>query len=264
MISPSERMIAKIDGGTGWMIFNNPQHRNAVSLDMWEAVKAILDCFESDPRVRVIVLRGAGEKSFVSGADISEFENQRSSPEQIAKYNRIAGVALEKLNNIKKTTIAMIHGWCIGGGMAIALACDLRIASDKARFGIPAARLGIGYGWAGVKMLKDLVGPAYAKEILFTARHFTASEAQGMGLINRTLPEADIDQYVRSYCDMISQNAPLTIAAAKGIIAELSKTTKDMDRSRCDELVDRCSASEDYIEGRRAFLEKRKPLFTGK
>jgi enoyl-CoA hydratase len=264
MISPSERMIAEIDGAIGWMTFNNPARRNALSLDMWQAMPVILNHFERDPAVRVIVLRGAGDKAFISGADISQFEKQRSSAESIAQYDKIAEGALAALQEVSKPTIAMIHGFCIGGGLGVALGCDLRIAAANARFGIPAARLGLGYRWGGVKKLVDLVGPAYAKEIFFTARHFTAAEAQDMRLINRALPEAELESYVRHYCALMADNAPLTMEAVKGVVAEIAKPGAQIDRGRCEALVARCFDSNDYIEGRRAFMEKRKPVFAGK
>jgi len=264
MISPSERVIARIDGFIGWMIFNNPERNNALSFDMWQAMDAILDHYDSNPDVRVLVVCGAGDKAFSSGADISEFDRVRSTPQQIEHYNHTAGSASKKLVTISKPTIAMIRGWCMGGGLAVALACDLRISSVKARFGIPAAKLGLGYSWPGVKMILDLVGPARAKEILFTGRHFTASEAQNMGLINRSVPDNELENDTRACCDMIGGNAPLTIQAAKGIIAELINPAGKIDYTHCEELVARCSGSEDYIEGRRAFLEKRKPVFRGK
>jgi len=159
MISPTERMIAEVEGAIGWMVFNNPARRNAMSLDMWQAVPAILDHFERDPAVRVIVLRGAGDKAFVSGADISEFEKNRSSPEAVARYDEIGNAAQTRIENASKPTIAMIRGFCMGGGVGVALQCDLRIASDNAQFGIPAARLGISYRLSGVKKLLDLVPP---------------------------------------------------------------------------------------------------------
>ena len=264
MISPTERMIAEKDGAIGWMIFNNPERRNALSLDMWQAMPVILDHFDRDPEVRVIVLKGAGDKAFVSGADISQFEKQRSSPETIAQYDAIAEVANARLQEIRKPTIAMIHGYCIGGGVGVALQCDLRIAADDARFGVPAARLGLGYRWAGVKKLVDLVGPSFAKEIFFTARHFSAAEALAMGLVNRALPAAELEPYVRNYCALMAENAPLTMEAVKGVVGELAKPGAQIDRAHCEALVARCFDSQDYIEGRRAFMEKRKPLFAGK
>jgi enoyl-CoA hydratase len=264
MISPTERMIAEKDGAIGWMIFNNPDRRNAVSLDMWQAMPVILDHFDRDPEVRVIVLKGAGDKAFVSGADISQFEKQRSSPETIAQYDVVAERANVKLGEIRKPTIAMIHGFCIGGGVGIALQCDLRIAADTARFGVPAARLGVGYRWSGVKKLVDLVGPSFAKEIFYTARHFSAAEAVVMGLINRALPAHELESYVRGYCAMIAENAPLTMEAVKTVVSELAKPGTEIDRARCEAVVARCFGSEDYIEGRRAFMEKRKPVFAGK
>ena len=264
MASPTERMIVETDGAIGWMVFNNPARRNAISRDMWEAIPLIVEAFERDPAVRVIVLKGAGEKAFISGADISQFEALRSSPEAVKAYDAIGDRAQARLQNAAKPTIAMIHGYCIGGGVGVALACDLRIAAEGARFGVPAAKLGLGYRWSGVKKLVDLVGPAFAKEIFYTARQFSAGEALAMGLVNRVLPEAELESYVRAYCATIAENAPLTLQAIKGVVQELGKPAGNFDTKRCDELVARCFASADYIEGRRAFMEKRKPAFQGK
>lgn len=264
MISPTERMIAEIDGPIGWLVFNNPARRNAVSVDMWQAIPEIIAAYERDPAVRLIVLKGAGDKAFVSGADISEFETARSSPEAVARYEAIGNSAQQAIETASKPTVAMIHGFCMGGGVGVALACDLRIASESARFGIPAARLGISYRLHGVQRLIELVGPAFAKEIFFTARRFTAAEAHGMGLVNRVLPDGELESFVRSYASMIGENAPLSLAATKGIIAEVMKPSSAIDAARCEELVRRCFNSEDYIEGRRAFMEKRKPNFAGR
>jgi enoyl-CoA hydratase/carnithine racemase len=264
MISPSERVIALVEAGVGWLVFNNPERRNAVSLDMWEALSVIVEHYEHDPAVRAVVLKGAGDKAFVAGADISQFEKQRGSAAAIAHYDALSTHAVQQLTALSKPTIAMIHGYCLGGGVGIALACDIRIASETARFGIPAARLGLGYSWTGVKKLVDLVNPAFAKEIFFTARQFSAAEAQAMGLINRVVPDVELENYVRSYCGMIAENAPLTMAAVKAAVGEIAKPSPEIDRAKCDELVARCFASQDYIEGRRAFMEKRKPEFTGK
>ncbi len=259
----TQNMVAEVDGAIGWMIFNKPARRNAVSLDMWAAIPEILDKFEQNPAVRVIVLKGAGEQAFVSGADISEFEQQRASSAGNEHYDRVSDQASRRLINCGKPTIAMINGWCIGGGLAIALECDLRIASDASRFGIPAARLGLGYGAPGVKKLMEVVGPSFTKEIFFTARHFNAAEALAMGLVNRVLPVAELESYTRGYCATIAENAPMTMHTLKRTVGELLKGP-DGDSSLCDKLVKACFESEDYIEGRRAFMEKRRPVFRGR
>jgi enoyl-CoA hydratase/carnithine racemase len=255
-------MLAEIEGAIGWMTFNKPARRNAVSLDMWQAVPAILDRFEQDPGVRVIVLKGAGDQAFVSGADISEFEAARSSPETSARYEQAIDTASERLIGCTKPTVAMIRGFCIGGGLAIALDCDLRIAEEGARFGIPAARLGLGYGAAGVKKLMEIVGPSFAKEIFFTARQFSADEALRMGLVNRITTGDSLEKFTRQYCDMICDNAPLTLLSIKAIVGESVRGDK-ADMEACDRLVKACFDSEDYVEGRRAFMEKRRPVFRG-
>ena len=258
----TENMLAEIDGAIGWMTFNKPARRNAVSLDMWEAMPTILDRFEQDPAVRVIVLKGAGEQAFVSGADISQFEQARSSPESNAHYDRVSGEASRRLAACGKPTIAMINGFCIGGGLAIAVACDIRIADEGARFGIPAARLGLGYEASGVKKLMDLVGPSFTKEIFFTARHFSAAEAREMGLVNRVVGGGSLADYTRQYCATIGENAPMTMHALKRTVGELVRGEK-ADLAASEALVQACFDSQDYIEGRRAFMEKRRPVFRG-
>ena len=259
----TERMLAEKADGIGWITFNNPQRHNAVSVAMWEAIPQILDDYENDPDVRVVVLKGAGERAFVSGADISEFGERRNSPEAVAEYNRISGLAHERLVHCPKPVIAMIRGYCFGGGTGIAVTCDMRIASDDATFAVPAAKLGLGYAADGVKRLVDLVGPSYAKEIFYTARSFTAQEAQMMGLANRVIPAAELEAYVREYAGRIAGNAPLTIGAVKITVAELMKADGEQDLSKADAAVDRCFKSSDYVEGRTAFMEKRKPNFRG-
>ncbi|WP_428487978.1 enoyl-CoA hydratase [Rhodopila sp.] len=258
----TENMLAEIDGAIGWITFNKPSRRNAVSLDMWQSIPSILDRFEQDPAVRVIVLKGAGDQAFVSGADISQFEKARSSEAGNAHYDQVSGLASERLIACGKPTIAMIRGWCIGGGLAIAVGCDLRIATDTARFGIPAARLGLGYGASGVKKLMDLVGPAFTKEIFFTARHFSATEAEAMGLVNRIVADTALEDLTRHYCATIGENAPMTMHALKRTVDELVRGEK-ADMAACERLVKACFDSQDYIEGRRAFMEKRRPLFRG-
>jgi enoyl-CoA hydratase/carnithine racemase len=261
--SKTDKMIAHKDGPIGWITFNNPQRRNAVSMAMWEALGDIVRDYEQDAAVRVIVLKGAGDQAFVSGADISEFEEKRSSPETTRAYNQASGKANDTLLRAGKPTIAMIRGYCIGGGVSVALSCDMRIAAEGARFGVPAAKLGLGYEAKGVRKLMDVVGPSYAKEIFFTARQFTASEAAAMGLINRVVPDGGLEAYVRDYASTIAANAPLTVASIKTIVAELSKDESARDMALCQEVVDRCFNSEDYVEGRTAFMAKRKPVFKG-
>jgi enoyl-CoA hydratase len=262
--SPTPNMIAEKAGAVGRLVFNKPQKHNATSTDMWEAIPVILDEFEKDPAIRVVVVTGAGDKAFVSGADISEFEKARNTPEQVAYYDKIGEVANARLVKCAKPTIARIRGYCIGGGMATALNCDIRIASDVSKFGVPAARLGLGYRASGLKILVDLVGPSHAKEIFFTARHFSAQEALGMGIVTRVVPDADLDSYVDDYCKRIAENAPLTMHAAKRTIEELTRLDGKPDFARLSGLVKECFDSDDYKEGRTAFMEKRRPVFKGR
>ena len=263
-LSKTDRMIADKEGAIGWITFNNPARHNAVSMDMWQGLFDIVSAFGSDDAIRVIVLRGAGDKAFVSGADISEFEQKRSSPETTQAYHALSHKASEALKDIGKPTIAMIRGYCIGGGVSTALSCDIRLASEGAKFGVPAAKLGLGYEYDGVRKLVDVVGPSFAKEIFFTARQFTAAEALAMGLINRMLPDDRLEAYVRDYAQSIAANAPLTVGSIKTIVGHVVMDESQRDLDLCQLAVDRCFASTDYAEGRRAFMEKRKPLFTGR
>jgi enoyl-CoA hydratase/carnithine racemase len=260
----TEKMQAEKESGIGWMIFNNPARRNATSLEMWEAIADILEDFASDPAVRVVVMRGAGDKAFVSGADISQFEDQRANAEAAARYNMVADGARAAMAALEKPLIAMIRGYCLGGGVAIAMAADMRIAADDACLGIPAARLGIAYGAGYLKKLVDLVGPAHAKEILITARRMSAEEALRIGLVNHVVPVAELEAAVRETCAAIIDNAPLSITANKATIDEILKDPAERDMTRIDELSRLCFDSADYAEGRRAFMEKRKPVWTGR
>ena len=262
-MSATGKMIARREGGVGYLTFNNPERLNAVSLEMWQAVIDILADFRSDKDIRVVVLSGAGDKAFVSGADISKFENERADEKSIARYNETVDRANAAIENFPKPTIAMIRGYCVGGGLGIALGCDLRICADNARFALPAAKLGLGYGISGIKRFIEIVGPSFTKEFFFTARQFDAEEARMMGLANRVVPLAELEGYVTKYAAMIAANAPLTIEGTKFIVGEALKDESQRDLKACVAAVDRCFQSADYKEGRRAFMEKRKPLFTG-
>ncbi len=258
------RLIAEKQGAIGWITFNNSARRNAISVDMWEAMPKVLDRFESDPKIRVIVLSGAGDKAFVSGADISQFEGQRSSAQGVQHYEDISEGAQLRIQNSDKPVIAMIRGFCLGAGINIALASDLRLAADDARFGIPAAKMGLGYRVSSTKNLVDTLGAAHTREMLLTARQFTAAEARAMGLVHSVVPAAELEALVMDTCAAIAANAPLTVRTAKRIIRELLKSPAEFDAAGCAALVKQCFESEDYTEGRRAFMEKRKPTFSGK
>ena len=258
------KMIARKEGGIGWMIFNQPEKHNAVSYDMWLAVPRIITAFEEDPEVRVVVLAGAGERAFVSGADISEFDKKRSSEETVKVYDAAGTAAHAAIAGALKPTVSMIRGICYGGGVAIALQTDIRICSADSVFAVPAAKLGLGYRYAGIKRLVDIVGPAFAKEIFFSANRFTAEDARIMGLVNRVVPTPELAGYVQTVASTIGSNAPLTIKAAKMAINAAVEDSERRRMAEIDAAIAACFASADYIEGRRAFMEKRKPVFKGK
>jgi len=257
-------MLSRKEGKVGYLTFNNPERHNAVSLDMWEAAEGFLEDFKTDNNIRVVVVTGAGGKAFISGADISKFEKERSTQDAIEHYNAVVERANNAFYTFPKPTIAMIRGYCIGGGVGLALCCDLRICSEGSKFGVPAAKLGLGYRFDGLKKLVDLVGPSFAKEIFYTARQFTAAEAHQMGLVNRVLPDAELESYVKDYADTIAGNAPLTVDAVKFIVKQVATDESQRDLKKADAMVKACFDSNDYKEGRKAFMEKRKPVFTGR
>src|SRR5262245_36363138 len=257
------KVLSRKEGRVGYVIYNNVAKHNAVSLDMWAAAVGILDDFRNDKDIHVVVVTGAGGKAFVSGADISRFEKERSDEAATKHYSATVEKAYRSFYEFPKPTIAMIRGYCIGGGMGLATCCDLRIATEGSRFGVPAAKLGLGYSYPGLKRLVDIVGPSFAMEIFYTARQFTAAEAIAMGLINRVVPDAELETYVKDYADTIGGNAPLTIKAVKATVAQVMKHDSERDIASSQALVEACFRSRDYEEGRKAFMEKRKPVFTG-
>jgi len=258
------RILSATAGAVGTLTFNHPERHNAMSLEMWREAARVLDDLAADPAVRIVILTGAGGKAFVSGADISKFESERATTGAVATYNAAVERFSQTLVDYPKPTIAMIRGYCIGGGLGIAVCCDLRIANQDSRFGVPAAKLGLGYGLENISRLMHLVGPQFVNEMLFTARQFDAAEALHMRLVNRVVPDAEIEEYVCKMAETIAGNAPLTIRAVKGIVRELLREDGKRDTAACDRLVRQCFESSDYQEGRRAFLEKRKPVFSGK
>jgi enoyl-CoA hydratase/carnithine racemase len=259
----TDKLLARKEAGVGIATFNNPERLNAVSLEMWEAAKHALDAFATDNDVRVVVLTGAGGKAFVSGADISKFGSERATLEGVRAYDATTAATFNAIDEFPKPTIAMIRGYCVGGGLGLASCCDLRICSDNSRFAVPAAKLGLGYGYDGLKRLVDIVGPSFAKEIFYTARQFDAQEAYDMGLVNRVVPTGELESAVKNITDMICANAPLTIKAVKFTVGEILKDESGRDVARVNDMVEACFKSRDYTEGRTAFMEKRKPNFTG-
>lgn len=259
----TDKMIARQEGMIGRIIFNNPERHNAVSLAMWQSASEMLAEFIENDEIRVIVLSGAGGKAFVSGADISKFDSERATHEAVLEYNGKTAEVYSGIYNSPKPTIALIQGHCIGGGLGLAVACDLRYCTERSKFGLPAAKLGLGYPYAGLKRLSDLVGPAFAKEITFTGGIYSSVAAKEMRLVNGILPDKELEAHVLATAETIASNAPLTVSAMKNIYANVFMDPADRDLENCQTMVDRCFASEDYIEGRTAFMEKRPPQFKG-
>ena len=251
-------------GAVGWIVFNQPEKKNAINDAMWRAIPAAMAEFDRDAEVRCIAFRGAGSEAFAAGADISEFENVRSDRGAVAEYDDLLDRVLHSIQDSLKPSLAMIHGYCLGGGVEIALACDLRYCGQSAQFGIPAAKLGLGYNIEGHKRLLETVGHARTREIMFLGRRYDAGEALAMGLAHRVLPDAELERYVDGVIETLCKNAPLAIANSKTILEQYVKSAGAPDTARMRAAIERCAKSADYIEGRRAFMEKRKPRFTGK
>jgi enoyl-CoA hydratase len=263
-ISPTPRVNTWLDRTTLTIEFNNPARHNALSVDMWEAVPTLLSQAETDHRVRLVVFQGAGEKAFVSGADISQFEDMRAAREAVTRYEAMAETALMSIYNFAKPTLACIKGYCIGGGVNVAISCDMRISTEDAVFSVPAARLGLGYRYSAMKNLVDLIGPGAAKDLFFTARRIDGAEAHRLGLVSRICTTAALPTLLAEYTGALAHNAPLTIQAAKAITREVLKASPEVDLAKCQQLIRACFDSADYAEGRTAFMQKRPPIFTGK
>jgi len=251
------------DGPIARLVFDHEKRRNAITVDMWEAIAGAVQTVQKDPNVRVVIMRGAGSEAFVSGADISEFEKTRTGnagPE----YDAMTARAFAALQGLEKPLVALVHGFCIGGGAALALTADLRYAADDAHFAVPPARLGLGYHTAGIRALIRTVGFSETADLLFTGRRVPAQEARRIGLVNEVFAKDALDESVDELAHTIAANAPLTIQSAKISMQELAKLESERDTARIKQSIERCYQSEDFKEGVRAFLEKRKPRFTGR
>lgn len=262
--SPTPYLRAHVAGNTGFLILNRPDRRNAVTAAMWGGIPEVMDRLAAESAVRVVVITGSGEEAFASGADISEFALNRGDAGQARAYEARNEAALASIRGAGLPVIAMIHGFCIGGGLAIALACDLRIAAETAVFSLPPARLGLAYPVTGLRDLLGAVSSATAKDLLFTGRRVAAYEALRLGLVNRVVSASELAATTDAICAEIVGNAPLPLLVAKRAVAAISTTTIPQDQ--VDVLVrlsDACFSSADYAEGRQAFLEKRKPIFRG-
>lgn len=257
------RVWTVAEGSLGWLRIDNPARLNAMSLSMWSDLTEGVETLAADPAIRVIIVAGVGGKAFCAGGDISEFGELRASADAMSSYDMAGKTALSALRVVMKPTIAMIEGYCMGGGLGLALQCDLRIAAENARLGIPAAKRGLSYDYHGIKQLVDLVGPSHAKDILYTARQFSAAEVQAMGLVNATEPQDGLERHVRGLAASMADNAPLSIRASKLIVDTVLADPDQRDLAACASAEATCLDSEDYAEATRAFIEKRPAVFRG-
>jgi enoyl-CoA hydratase/carnithine racemase len=258
------KILKAVTDGVGIVTFNNPDKRNAMSIEMWEGVGQALSELRDDDTIRVVILTGAGDKAFMSGADISQFEKNRHNAQASEEYNKRSDAQRALLANYPKPTIACIRGFCLGGGMQVAMSADMRFASDNSQFGIPAARLGIAYGYDGLKNLVSLVGPSWARLILYTGMRIDSAEALRIGLVDRVIADGRLWEETLEVARTISGNAPLSIKASKITIAQVLKDKDERDMAAIKAIATACMDSEDFREGRQAFMEKRKPKFSGR
>lgn len=263
MISQVPSLEARKADGIGWMVFNDPAKHNAISVDMAREVPRVMAAFGADPEVRVVIVTGMGERAFAAGSNISAFGNVRTSAEQNRSYNEMNQRSYDAVYSCSKPTIAMVHGYCIGGGLDFAVSCDIRICADSAVFAIPAVKLGLGFGHEGQVRVARVMGAAAARDLFFTGRRYTANEALACGLVHRVVPAADLQGVAMDYASNIARNAPLTLRALKRAFLEYEKPESVRDLQAAQALVDACYGSQDYLEGRAAFAEKRAPDFKG-
>ncbi len=258
------KLLAEVDDGIGLITFNQPAKRNAMSVDMWSGLAEALNGWREDPSVRVVVMTGAGAKAFVSGADISQFEKQRSNDDARREYDEATKPGREALSSFDKPLIARIRGYCLGGGLAIAMRADIRLAAIDSEFGIPAARLGIAYGFDAVQELVSLVGPAHARMILYSGQRIDAREAERIGLVNAMVPDEELSDRVVDLARTIADNAPLSVRASKLTVNQVLRDESARDMDAVHAATEACFNSDDYREGRTAFMEKRRPQFAGR
>jgi len=258
------RLLVEKRGAVGWLVFDQPAKKNAINGAMWRAIPEAMARFDADPEVRCVAFRGSGSEAFAAGADISEFEKSRDGRASVGAYDDLLDRVLHSIQGSPKPSVAMIHGYCMGGGVEVALACDLRYCGRSAQFAIPAAKLGLAYNIEGHKRLLETVGHARAREMMFLGRRYPAEEAAAIGLVHRVLDDGELERHVGAVIGTLCDNAPLAIANSKTILEEFAKATGAPDASRMRAAIERCATSADYVEGRRAFMEKRKPRFTGK
>jgi enoyl-CoA hydratase len=258
------KLLVEKRGAVGWIVFDSPAKRNAMNNAMWAGIPPAMAAFDADQEVRCVAFRGAGSEAFSAGADISEFDQIRSQASAVAAYDGLLDRVLHAIQDSRKPSVAMIHGFCMGGGLEVALACDLRYCGEGAQFAIPAAKLGLAYNVEGHKRLVETVGHARTREIMFLGRRYSAQEGLAMGLVHKVLADGALHTFVDEVLKTLSENAPLAIANTKTIVEEYVKSSGAPDHALMEAAMKRCTASDDYKEGRRAFMEKRKPRFTGK
>jgi enoyl-CoA hydratase/carnithine racemase len=260
----TDKILFEQRGHVAYVTLNNPAKHNAISLSMFDRIQELMRTLADDSSVRIVVLRGAGDKAFAAGADISEFATKRSTPEEIESYVSRSEPGYASVYKFPKPTIAMIQGWCVGGGLAMAAACDLRICNDVAKFCNPTAKVAVGWGASGIKRVLDIIGPTYTKEMVFTGQNYTAQQAERMGFVNAIFPAAEFEKAAEAYIEKIASLAPLSVSSVKQIVRELLKDANERDNELCHRLYMQCYTSADYAEGHRAFMEKRKPNYVGR